>query len=77
MTYFITAEMLPEFFANVTYNFAKNKAVLPNGSLVNRNQFNVHFGGHKFSLSHDNTETTTSAWLALTRNSAYRYIPTP
>ena len=77
MTYFITAEMLPEFFANVTYDIRNSKAVLPNGSRANRYQFNVHFGGHKFSLNDRNTETTTSAWIAFTRNPVFQYTLTP
>jgi hypothetical protein len=69
---FLTIQQQAELFAGYAFDLAKMKAVAPDGTRLNKGQFNVRFGGNIFSMDDENCRTTRIAWTAFTLNEAYR-----
>lgn len=72
------ADMLRAIFAGVSFDLVKNRAIMPNGTLLDRRRFNVEFGGREYPLDEYGFKTTPSAWIAFTRNPIFKppYIAT-
>jgi hypothetical protein len=71
----LSPEQQQEHFKGCVYIESMNKALCPDGSIVNRTVFNGRYGGFKFCLdSYDSKSVTDSPWNAWTRNMAYRPV---
>ena len=59
---YITASEQPGFFDGCVYIEDMNQMLMPDGSLLDKQQFNVHFGGFEFQTRADGSKPTTNAW---------------
>lgn len=69
---FANTEQQIELFAGCVYILDSHRVLVPNGIILNQNQFKVHFGGYRFTLDPANEKTTKDPWEAFTQNQAYR-----
>jgi hypothetical protein len=71
----LSSEQQREHFAGCVYIESMNKALCPDGSIVNRTVFNGRYGGFRFNVDpYDTKSVTDSPWNAWTRNVAYRPV---
>ena len=68
----VTLGDLPETFKGLKLNLTKMKAVLPDGTELDKRRFNVVFGGKLYALDPCCEKLTRSAWEAFTQTSAFR-----
>ena len=59
-------------FNGLSFHLPKMRVVLPDGTMLNKRQFDIMFGGYTYSLDANNERTTRSAWKAFTDNEAFR-----
>ena len=71
---FLAATQQVKHFAECVYVRDLNKVYTPDGSLLNREQFNATYGGYVFELdSGGSGKTTRKAWEAFTESQAVNY----
>lgn len=70
---YMTANNQVQLFAGCCYIRDIHMAVIPDGRLLNQQQFDVHFGGYEFQMQVDGSKPTKSAWEAFTRSLCYRF----
>lgn len=67
-------QMLVEYFADCVYIQELNKIAMPDGSLLDRERFNVVMAGPTFvTRDGDNAKTTDKAWDAFTMNQSFDF----
>ncbi len=59
---YITASDQPGFFEGCIYIEDMNQMLMPDGSILDKQQFNVHFGGFEFQTRTDGSKPTNDAW---------------
>jgi hypothetical protein len=67
-----TIERQIQIFAGCVYWPDISRVQIPNGRFLDHKRFNVWFGGHYFALDESNEQFHKSAWIAFTRNRAFR-----
>jgi hypothetical protein len=70
----LSPELQQEHFAGCVYIESLNKALCPDGSIVNRTVFTGRYGGFDFHMDANSKRVTDSPWRAWTRNMAYRCV---
>ena len=61
------------FFAGCHYVFDKNRVLTPRGDLLDKQRFDVAYGGKLFSMDMANHKTSKSAWECFTNSQAYSF----
>jgi hypothetical protein len=59
---YITASEQPVFFDGCIYIEDMHSILMPDGSMLQQKQFDVHFGGFEFQMRTDGSKPTNSAW---------------
>lgn len=67
---FVPSSDIPEVFQGCTYVLEDNQIFTPQGYMVNKDRFNVLYGGYIFSL--DDHKTSRKAWDAFTECPSWR-----
>lgn len=62
-----------EYFNGCVYVCEDNAIVTPGGMILDRERFNVMYGGKTFVLDRDNAKTTNKPWDAFTMNAAQQF----
>ncbi len=63
---YLTVPEMQEHFAGCVYIRDAHKVLVPDGSLLKPEQFNVQYGGHLFQMTADGTKPTKKAFEAFT-----------
>lgn len=57
-----------EYFKDCVYVRSEKKILVPDGDMLDRNQFADEFGGYEFQMQADGARPTRNAWEAFTQN---------
>jgi len=69
---FLSPEEQRNTFNGCVYVLSQNRILVPGGHLLNKDRFNVTFGGYTFAMDTINERTTRNAWEAFTESQALR-----
>lgn len=70
---FLTVQEMQQHFAGCVYIRDIHKVLVPDGSLLKPEQFNVEYGGHMFQMTADGTKPTRKAFEAFTECMVHRF----
>lgn len=70
---FLSVPSQVDHFDGCVYVRSEHAVLIPDGSLLKKEQFRVVYGGYLFSMDASNEKTTNSAWEAFTESRGYRF----
>jgi hypothetical protein len=70
---FLTLQEQLEYFKRCVYICHENMILVPGGYLLDRERFNVMYGGYTFITDAANAKTTNKAWDAFTMSTGMRF----
>jgi len=70
---FLTIQEQIEYYQGCTYVCHENSILIPGGYLLDRDRFNVMYGGYTFVMDHNNAKTTNKAWDSFTLSTGAKF----
>lgn len=70
---YLTPSAQLEFFKGCIYIINTHRILVPNGNVLNAEQFKVVYGGYDFAIDNENHKATKCAWEAFTKSRAIRF----
>lgn len=70
---FLSIPEMEEYFDGCVYIRDQNGILVPDGSILRKDQFNSYYGGHLFTMMDDGTRPSREAFTAFTQNTVKRF----